>query len=356
MHAHNDQGTHRKQKSTCCKMGPSRESKFHWLFKKMAFLTFQHFLQTAKTEKSLAAAKRKAKTKFRQLIKQDTIEHRLCSNKKINFSSLSPSTLLKYSPTFKRKFPSQFALFLDNSSFSKNNLHLGEKLARAAYHQKAPPALLNKLWKCTPIKLNHAIALLQTSASMLHNYSAIALAIRISEEAKEPLKNQVILFSQQPKLIRFEENKTFTEKVAILKQEMEGLGNKLYPAIHFLAQELQKITKCVPNVKVIIISNMQIEPEHLPDPFTLTTNIKKIFKKNKTTIPQIILWNMKSSDGFPGLYFEKNITMISGNNHHLLKYLPNNNPTRRPYTTTITKIINSKRYSIMDRILMDCVL
>ena len=333
------------------KWAPREKSKFHWLFKKMAYLMFHHFLDSAKTVKALYAAKRKAKTKFRHIIKQNTLEHQLCSKQMIDFTKLSPSTLINYSPTFQRRFAAQFAFFLDNTQFTENYLHLGEKLTRAAYHKKASPALLNKLWVTKPIELGHTIALLHSSASMLNNYAAIALAIRIAEEAREPLRNQIILFSQQPKLICFTKKQTFTQKVEIIKQEMEGLGDKIYPAIRFLANELKKITKYISNVKIIILSNMQVEPNYFPDFDSLSSNIKKIFNQKRLKLPKLIFWNMESSNGFPGLYFEKNVTMISGNNHNLLKYLPKTNTATTAYNTTITKILNSKRYIIMDHII-----
>lgn len=178
------------------------------------------------------------------------------------------------------------------------------------------------------------IPMVDTSGSMCADkgiplYSAIGLGILIAELANESFKDRIMTFSSTPEWVNLENKETFVEKVNTLSEARWGMNTNFYSALSMILDVIIKNNippEVVSNMVLVVLSDMQIDNSSHENMETLYDTIKMKYSnaglqstyKTPYEPPHILFWNLRSTNGFPVLSTQKNVTMLSGFNSQLL--------------------------------------
>ena len=152
--------------------------------------------------------------------------------------------------------------------------------------------------------------------------------MRIAEKSK--LGKRVLTFNSIPEWITLNDTPDFTSMVNKVKESSFGMNTNFREALNMILDCAINNNISPINMKdmtLVILSDMQIDKSSLPEDnnsmFALMKNkyeeagMKSIYKK-PYTLPHIIFWNLRTTNGFPSLTTTKNTSMMSGNNSVLL--------------------------------------
>ena len=384
-----------------------KSKKFGWLFPYLAYDFFNHYLQTAKSLHSIINAKNKCKTNYRKIIsclneKIDTLERKLCGQKwsTIQFEKVSSIALNKYRKSFlnekkdqkdltedRKKSEENFENFIINTknNISKINVKqigmnvftksafsiLNEVKKNSIYNEKLEleKDLLNIQWKEHSFQTNSTsfgtvIPIIDLSSSMVGEpmNAAIALGIRVAE--KSTLGKRLIILSNSPNWINLENKSTFIECVEeIRKYEMEiEMNCNLNAVFDLILETIIDVKMSLENIyhlSIVFFSAMQVDT--LSTSYRSSSIYEKITEKYKNTglllykiplkVPTILFWNLSSSNSFPYLSLQPNISMVSGFNSSLLNILSKHGINvlgeKTPWDL-LEELLANKRYSILE--------
>ena len=231
--------------------------------------------------------------------------------------------------------------------------------------------LLNIQWKNNSIQtetLKKMVPMIDVSGSMEGNplYVAIGLGIRIAENSQ--FENRMMTFGSSANWINLENKETFLDKVECIHEVETGLNNNFYQALDKILDAIIETKLSPEEVKemvLVILSDMQIEPiqsswnNNNVNKYSFYDEIREKYKETGIRLygkalepPQILFWNLKSTDGFPNLFNEGNTTMETGFNPSLLnsfsqdKYRSANLHSMTPWSHMI-KMLEKERYKIL---------
>jgi len=387
--------------SLAAKWIPREKSKrFGWLFEKMATHYFYNYMQTASADNTKRkTAKLKCFTEYRKICselnkKLDTVQIKQCSN---NWSSIEPIkqtsiTMHKQKIAFlnKTKKGSQKTNLEDRIQCSQHfkdfitqalNGEIKIKGKRVGLNDFTKDALkliqnkdnhcesidlLNIQWKDNASQTNalgKMIAMVDTSASMYGDplYAAIALGIRVAE--KSILGKRIMTFSANPTWVNLDKCENFVEMVECVSNANWGMNTNIYSALDLILDVIvsQKLTADESsNMILAIFSDMQIdEATNLEKGLTLYESIEKKYADTGIKIcgkpyypPHILFWNLRSTNGFPTLSIQPNVSCMSGFSPSLLNLfsdfgldaLKNCNPW-----SLLLKTLENERYFFLDK-------
>ena len=156
---------------------------------------------------------------------------------------------------------------------------------------------------------------------------AVALGIRIAE--KSLLGNRIITFSQRPSWINLDKIDGFVEKVNLVQKMPWGMNTNFYAALDLILNSIVE-SKLEPvavrDLILVVLSDMQMDSADCEyNSLSLYDQINNKYHETGIRLcgkpyypPHIVMWNLKSTSGFPSLSFQSNATMISGFSPRLL--------------------------------------
>jgi len=352
----------------CCKISlvskwiPRESSSFQWLFHLMAVDFFPEYLETAKTEYSKRNAALKCKTQYRKILsclnkKIDTLQIKQCDKEwsDIDFNKVTSISLTKQNkaflninhpknPTYKTSldrigcslnFKAHIAKAIRGEiimkgkrvgldDFTKQSIQLIKE--QMTTETKCQIDLLNTQWKDSSTqtdKLGNFIAMVDVSGSMdgAPMHAAIALGIRVAEKSK--LGKRVMAFSAVPSWVNLEQHDDFVSMVETICKRPSGLNTNFYAASTLILDAIidSKLPpEEVEDIVLAIFSDMQIDQaDTTSDKATMYATIKEKYAAAGMRLygkpfnpPHILLWNLRSTDGFPCLSTQPNVSMMSG--------------------------------------------
>jgi hypothetical protein len=376
---------------------PRESSSFQWLFHLMAVDFFPEYMETAKTEHSKRTATLKCKTRYRTLLsylnrKIDTLQIKQCNKDwiDIDFNTVTSISLAKQKKAFLN----------DNRQGNKNNLdRIGCSDNFKSYIDKATRGeltikgkrvglddftkqaiellrpkmttetkyqidLLNAQWKDNSTQtgeLGNFIAMVDVSGSMDGSpmNAAIALGIRVAEKSK--LGKRIMSFSAVPSWVNLEQEDDFVSMVDKVCKCPWGLNTNFYAAMTLILDAIidSKLPpEEVEDMVLAIFSDMQIDQaDTTSDKETLYDTIKEKYAVAGMRLygkpfkpPHILLWNLRSTDGFPCLSTQTNVSMMSGFSPVLLNVFCEQGihafHSCTPWSILI-KTLENERYKIM---------
>jgi hypothetical protein len=350
--------------SLLCKwIARETSDKFGWMYSTYATSYFRNYLLTANNPESFRKAVNKAKMDYRKLIANinkalDTIQIKQCAGEwsNINFNKTTSITFAKQKKALLNvtKNGSQrsqledrvncarnFKDFIDNSKNCEKNIK-GKRIGLNSFTKQALNILnqnqtdetrieidlLNSQWKNNSLQngaLGNFIAMVDVSHSTMNDEgnplnAAIALGYRIAEKSK--LGKKIMTFSAKPRWINLDECKDFVEAVNIIKTSDFGVNANFYAALDMILNsciENKLDANAVSDMVLVILSDMQVDAESEENINTLYNLMEE--KYNDAGIravgapykpPHILFWNLRSTNGFPCVTREKNVSMLSG--------------------------------------------
>ena len=224
--------------------------------------------------------------------------------------------------------------------------------------------LLNTQWTNNSSQtgeLCNFIAMVDVSGSMdgTPKHAAIALGIRVAEKSK--LGKRVLTFSAKPSWVNLEHHNDFVSMVETVCKCPYGLNTNFYAALTLILDAIidSKLSpEEVEDMVLVIFSDMQIDQaDSTSDKETMYDTIKEKYAVAGMRLygkpfkpPHILLWNLRSTDGFPCLSTQPNVSMMSGFSPVLLNVFCEEGihsfNSCTPWTMLI-KTLENDRYKIM---------
>jgi hypothetical protein len=378
---------------------PRESSSFQWLFHLMAVNFFPEYMESAKTEHSKRNAALKCKTHYRKILsclnrKIDTLQIKQCNKDWINidFNTVTSISLAKQKKAFlndNHNGNHNYKNNLDRIGCSDNfKAHIdksirgeltikGKRVGMDDFtkqaielirHQMTTETkyqidLLNAQWKDSSSltsELDNFIAMVDVSGSMegAPIHAATALGIRVAEKSK--LGKRLLTFSANPTWVNLEQHNDFVSMVKTVHKCPWGLNTNFYAALTLILDAIidSKLPpEEVEDMVLAIFSDMQIDQADTTDKTTLYNTIKEKYAVAGMRLygkpfnpPHILLWNLRSTDGFPCLSTQQNVSMMSGFSPVLLNIFCEQGihafHSCTPWTILL-KTLENDRYKIM---------
>jgi len=352
--------------SLVAKWIPREKSHFSWLYEAFAINYFSHYLLTTNgnPEKRFKAML-KCKTEYRKLLSKlnkhlDTLQIKQCGKlwASIDFHNVTSVSLSKQKKAFLNTTKTGEVRFPDNEDRAECAVHFkehiqkavkgeievkGKRLGMEQFTAQASELLsknnfdqdeidlLNLQWQNNSSQtksLTNMIAMVDVSGSMEGDPMnvAVALGIRIAE--KSALGKRVMTFSSTPKWVNLEPYNDFVSQVQIVLKTDWGMNTNFNAALNMILDaiiENKMPAEDVQDMMLVILSDMQIDGGDNCDKDVLyqimetkyaEAGVRSIGKPYKP--PHILFWNLRSTDGFPSLSYQPNVSMMSGFSPSLL--------------------------------------
>jgi len=353
-------------KSLVAKWIPRENSeKFGWIFNELSYKYFSEYLDSANTPEKLKRAENKCKMEFRKINSRlnkeiNTVQINQCQGKwrHIDHTKITSMTIQKQKRAFlnitknadvcsdkddRIICANRFINIIRNTPSDIKSTHISiDTLVKEAVEiiQKKEKGiksvieeeLLNNRWinkfkTDTYNEIGNVIPIIDMTLFRDSDaaYTAIGMGIHCAEKS---LLGKRVLISNSD-WINLEDCGNFIEMVSRVYNSKELTVN-FYSAFDKIMTGIEEsgITyEEAADLSIAIFSDMQIQPELFYEKESFYEAIKKKYEdlgmklyRKKLVPPHILFWNMRSTNGFPVLSSTKNATMISGNNHALLKH------------------------------------
>ena len=279
-----------------------------------------------------------------------------------------------------------------NSNTNANSNHESERF------------IINEAWKNNSKdtkSLENMIAMVDTSGSMESEnsqplYSAMGLGIRVAEKSK--LGKKIMTFDANPTWINLDNCKDFVDEVHTVRQAGWGMNTNFHKAMELILNQI-KVNKLaaddVENLVLVVFSDMQFDAAEKNDdddnPSLIndsscgsrytgnscgpndsscgsqyreaaTQTVRQILVKKfhdagveicgkGYKMPHILFWNLRSTNGFPELSYQNNVTMLSGYSPMLLNSFMEDGMTGLRDATPwgmLTKMLDKERYNVLE--------
>ena len=349
--------------SLLAKWVPREDSAFGLQFEPLATHYFSEYMTTAKSDESIAKAIKKCKTQYRKLLttlnmKLRTTQIDQCGRtwSKINFNNVTSITLSKQKSAFLNRTSIGAPRFPDSSDRNECAIHFkehielgksgtidikGKRVGMTDFTKQALKLigttdnqveidLLNLQWRDNSRQnepLGNFIAMVDVSGSMSGDplNAANAIGIRIAEKSK--LGKRVMTFSNKPSWVNLENDDDFVSMTAKICTD-SGFNTNFYAATELILNAIiqSKLSPDeVQDLVLVILSDMQIDEADKHADISMYDNIKQRYKEAGMRLygkpfnaPHILMWNLRSTNGFPCLSYQTNVSMMSGFSPSLL--------------------------------------
>jgi hypothetical protein len=383
-----------------------KSNKFGWLFTYLACDYFKKYYLTAKTSQSIEKATLKCKTEYRKLISKlnkhiDTLQIKQCANEwsKIDFDKVTSISFTKQKKAFLNvkkdgEVRSQnddriicaehFKDYINKckedkteikgkrvglNDFTKQAIDIIQKASINGYNESLllEKEMLNSQWRDNSSQtgcLENMIAMADTSGSMDGDplYSALALAVRVAEKSK--LGKRMMTFSNHPSWMNLENKDNFVDCIEVIRTAPFGMNTNLYAAFDLILDAIiqsEMEPEHVSNMVLAIFSDMQIDASDNTntDKKVLYDKLKEKYEfagmnskyKKPYNVPHILFWNLRSTNGFPSLSIQPNVSMLSGFSPALLNlFCEKGIDCLQSYTPwlLLEEALSNKRYDILE--------
>ena len=405
------------QPSLLAKWVPREKSnKFGWITKYLAFDYYKKYLQTVKSgeHETLKRAEIKCLTHYRILIsklneKLHTVQIHQCALdwKSINFDkNVTSITLRKQSFAFQDKNKrgrerihnnilisedrklcaenySRYILecnsgkkVIKSKNVSVYDLVKGADILNNLYNDTHPENIermsLNNQWKAQSKSnkfLENMIAMVDTSGSMECDnsrplYTAIGLGLKVAENSI--YGKRILTFNAKPKWINLDNCVDFVDCVSTIRHAGWGMNTNFYAALDLILDTAIKNSvspEVMKNTNLVIFSDMQIDQagnqnKSMFDEISLRYQQagKASMYRRPYSLPHIIFWNLRTTDGFPQLSSTLNTSMLSGSKSNLFDLFQEKGSNFLEELTPwklLQESLNNKRYEKFDKIVQE---
>jgi hypothetical protein len=382
-----------------------KSNKFGWLFTKLSCSYFSDYMITSNEKNdSYRKAILKCKTEYRKIISClnkyiDTLQIKQCSKNwsDIDFNKVTSISLLNQKRAFLNiknnsieRYPNNMDRLVCANNFNNyilKNIHneveiKGKRINIGDFTKKAieiiqnynnntkninyynESQILNSQWNDNSTQngfLGKMIPMIDISSSMDCESlnTAISLGIRVAE--KSLLGKRILTFNKNPNWIHLEDCNDFISMVQKIKYYESGMNADFYSALDTILDaiiESKLEPEMVQDMILVIFSDMQVDFFQENNNKCLYDVIKDKYAHIGTMLygvpykpPHILFWNLRKTNGFPCLFNQPNVSMISGYNPVLLNlfcYPGNNSYISTTPWSILERSLNNKRYKVLE--------
>lgn len=395
--------------SLVCKWIARESSKFGWVFDALAKKYFASYLKTAKTPEKIFKAISKTKMDFRKLITKlnkslDTTQIKQCDGRwsQIDFDKVTSVTMNNQKTAFLNKkkngetrvntkdrmecyenYTNYFRAQLNEGKeingkrigmeqFTKQAFELLDRKSRMTNKNitdlsclQVEIDILNSQWRDNSNqngKLGNFVAMVDTSSSMFMSdsagYAGFALGCRVAE--KSILGKRVMTFSSDPDWCNLDNCNGFVDSIETIQNTPWGMSTNFHAALDLILDACveKKLSNTeVGNLVLVVFSDMMMEKadKHQGKLYEIMEKKFEDAGVRSTGLPykppHILFWNLRSTNSFPILSNQKNVSMMSGYSPALLnQFCETGMETLHSLTpwSLFTQVLNNERYLRME--------
>lgn len=286
----------------------------------------------------------------------DVTEIKMCGNNwdEIDYSAVPGRAMMKYRRAFDRHDTERFEKFINLALEGKENIHsktlypydIVEKILYGNEDSK----VLEAQWRNLPdygVGDENMLIMTDVSGSMYGRPMAtsIGLAIYFAERNKGDYHNRFMTFSALPSIVHLE-GETLAEKVACAVEADWGLNTNLEAAFDSILKTA--VENHVPEEEMpkslIIISDMEFDSATYDSDWLFYETMKKKFKRNGYTIPNVVFWNVDSRhNAFHADKKREGVQLLSGSAVTIFEHLDEG--IGMTPVEMMRKIIEDERYA-----------
>ncbi|KAG2201420.1 hypothetical protein INT47_001469 [Mucor saturninus] len=190
------------------------------------------------------------------------------------------------------------------------------------------------------VDLGECIAICDVSGSMLCGglkpemapyYAAIGLSLIVTNLAKPPFNGAIITFTNEPDILKVDTSLPFSEQVKVLTDSPAGYNTDLCKVFTEVLLPMAKKHNLAPEdmvKRLFIFTDMQFDdaPNGMDELMTTQDFIRKQYKDAGYEMPELVWWNMCSSDQFlqhaqntPITKDDAGVSLLSGYSASMIK-------------------------------------
>ena len=297
---------------------------------------------------------------YRKLLSGNTqvVENLMCSNKwgKVNYNHVPSKAVNQYRNAFSRHDPERFVAWLESlkKPESGNKIHAGaifpHDIVKTYIRGGRQDEVLEAQWKAQPNYLPEGRRILpvcDVSGSMstfdgLPMEVSISLGIYLAERNVGPFKDGFITFSNRPEL-QILSGKTLYSRVSQLHRAHWEMNTNLESVFSLILDRAVKFNLKIEDMPtdILILSDMQFDAAVRSSDSAIQM-IKRKYDNAGYDTPNVIFWNLRTSNGIPVKFDEKGTALVSGFSPNIMKSLLGGELTPE---FMMLKVLNSERYS-----------
>ena len=225
--------------------------------------------------------------------------------------------------------------------------------------------ILNSQWRDNSNqngKLGNFVAMVDTSSSMFMSdsagYAGFALGCRVAE--KSILGKRVMTFSSDPDWCNLDNCNGFVDSIETIQNTPWGMSTNFHAALDLILDACveKKLSNTeVGNLVLVVFSDMMMEKadKHQGKLYEIMEKKFEDAGVRSTGLPykppHILFWNLRSTNSFPILSNQKNVSMMSGYSPALLnQFCETGMETLHSLTpwSLFTQVLNNERYLRME--------
>lgn len=372
-----------------------RSRPFGWVFRKFAKLYFPGIFATAKGRAATKRATRKARAQLRirlAALSEDTgtVEAKMTTGRwgDIDYARVPSQALYKYRLAFSNltqlgeqrsrspdriRGAANYCRYLEAKAAGAQGKRCSVgQLVKAALSATLPAEvqLLNAQWAGKKAKwgtpCRKLVALLDTSPALAWSgepyYTAVGLAIRVSEMSALAHGGKILAFGNPPCWIALDGCATFVEKVARIAASGAASGGSAFTrALGMLAERFPPGSSEAAQLTVVVLSDMQVDASKDPHALTMSEQVRALYAgaprwppRLVPSGPGLVFWNLRGEQIIPAKGKDRNLTLLAGHNSRLLGLLhAPSRQGREPGTALgrLDRLLGHRRYAQFESVL-----
>ena len=301
-------------------------------------------------------------------LKGEVVENLMCNNQwgDINYNHVPSVASNKYRKAFSRHDADRYVAWLEalekGSPEAKINAGAiyphdiaGKYISGNTYELDRT---LEAQWKALPDFVNPEfsfITVTDTSGSMKFNDGglprkvAYALSVYLAEKNKSVFKDAFITFSSVAKLITLQGHTLFSKIDTMMRNSIVENTNldSVFKLILEKAVGANLSQEDMPS-NILILSDMQFDQSVGVPSDNAMQMIRRMYAEHGYEVPQVIFWNLRTSNGVPVKFDEDGTCLVSGFNPSIMKSLLGGELAPM---SMMMSVLESERYALVDEAL-----
>lgn len=262
---------------------------------------------------------------YRKLIVSNskTVEQLMCANswEDINYSHVPSQASRIYSKSFRKHDNERYSEYLEDVICGSVKMNAEAIFPHEIYvSAKRDSKQADAQWKNLPNYLEgveeRILPICDVSGSMSGTPMAISVALGLyfSERAKGMFKDCVVTFSEEPKFVTLQSNKTLSQRMSDLENLPWGMNTNfeaVFDKLLYIAKANNLTNEDLPT-KLLVMSDMQFDSASSKK-FNndAVSMIEKKFKKSGFEMPSLVFWNINGGN-VPAKFDKKGVALVSG--------------------------------------------
>jgi hypothetical protein len=293
---------------------------------------------------------------YRKLLAGNTevVENLMCKNEwtHINYNHVPSVAINKYRTAFYRHDGERFPAWIESlkKPESGNKIHADAIFPHDIVKRIGRDnALLEAQWKALPNYVSEGRMILpvcDVSGSMTGEPMdvCVSLGIYLSERNIGPFKDGFITFSAKPSLQILTGN--LESRIRQLKTAHWMTNTNLNAVFDLILRKSieSRLSQNDMPSDILILSDMQFDACVTNKSNTAMDMIRGKYLDAGYNIPNVIFWNLRTSDGVPVKFDERGTALVSGFSPSIMKSLLGGDITP---VAMMMKVLNSERYSLI---------